>query len=60
MGCLNAVITLKQTSVAVNIAHIDTSILVSVNQTCDIYVGIPIYTTDGRLYAADAILYTKN
>ena len=57
MGCLNATITQKQTGITVNVAHRDVSISASVMQTCDVFIGLPLYVADSRLYAADAALY---
>lgn len=57
MGCLNATATQKQTGITVNLTRKATSITASAVQTCDVFIGFPLYVADGRLYAANAALY---
>lgn len=47
----------KQTGVTVNLTYKATGITASAVQTCEVFIGFPLYVADGRLYAADAALY---
>ena len=55
MGCLSATATQKQTGITVNATY--KQITISAIQTCDVFIGFPLYVADGRLHAADAALY---
>lgn len=57
MGCLNAAVTQKPTGMTVNASYMQVTITASAAQTCDVFIGFPLYVADGRLYAADAALY---
>lgn len=57
MGCLNVTATQKPTGITVSATYKQVTITASAVQTCDVFIGFPLYTADGRLYAADAALY---
>lgn len=57
MSCLNAAVTQKPTGMTVNATYKQVTVTASVAQTCDVFIGFPLYVADGRLYAADAALY---
>ena len=57
MGCLSATATYKQTGITVNATYKRIAISASAIQTCDVFIGFPLYVADGRLHAADVALY---
>lgn len=54
---LSALAEREYAGISVNLIRKQTDISASVSRTCDVFLGFPLYVTDGRLYASDAALY---